>query len=72
MKTFKTVIQLVVISILLLPCLLIFNESEYYAFNVIGLLYSILIVCCIKHSNKFKSAKAYIKKVSEQEDKPIK
>lgn len=35
---------LIIATLLLLPCLLVFNESEYLAVNFIGITYILLLV----------------------------
>ena len=41
-------------TIILLPCLLIFNESEYVIVNLIGALYIGLIYVLVTKCNRFK------------------
>lgn len=41
-------------TIVLLPCLLIFNESEYTIVNLIGALYIGLIYVLVTKCNRFK------------------
>lgn len=41
-------------TIILLPCLLIFNESEYAIVNLIGALYIGLIYVLVTKCNRFK------------------
>lgn len=41
-------------TIILLPCLLIFNESEYVIVNLIGTLYIGLIYVLVTKCNRFK------------------
>ena len=40
--------------LLLLPCLLILNESENVALNVAGLLYSFALTLALKYAKEFK------------------
>ena len=40
--------------LLLLPCLLILNESDNVALNVAGLLYSFALTLALKYAKEFK------------------
>ena len=40
--------------LLLLPCLLILNESENVALNIAGLLYSFALTLAVKYAKEFK------------------
>ena len=40
--------------LLLLPCLLVLNESENVALNVAGLLYSFALTLAVKYAKEFK------------------
>ena len=40
--------------VLLLPCLLVLNESENIALNIAGLLYSFALTLAVKYAKEFK------------------
>ena len=40
--------------VLVLPCLLVLNESDNVALNIAGLLYSIALTLAIKYAKEFK------------------
>jgi len=48
----KTILLIFAYSILLLPCLLILNESNTFVPNLIGLTYMIALTSYIKHNKK--------------------
>lgn len=62
----KNVISYLLVLLLLAPCLLLFNESENYGYNIIGLIYSIILCLAIKYSNDFKRVRVFIKKLVER------
>lgn len=62
----KNVISYLLVLLLLAPCLLLFNESENYGYNIIGLIYSIILCLAIKYSNSFKLVREFIKKLVER------
>ena len=40
--------------LLVLPCLLVLNESDNVALNVAGLLYSVALTLAVKYAKEFK------------------
>jgi len=52
----KTILLIFAYSLLLLPCLLVLNESESFVPNLIGLTYMIALVSYIKHNKKIAIA----------------
>ena len=46
--------------VLVLPCLLILNESENVALNVAGLLYSFALTLAVKYAKEFKVFRNWI------------
>ena len=40
--------------LLLLPCLLVLNESDNVAMNIVGLLYSFALTLALKYAKEFK------------------
>ena len=50
----RNIVTICVGVLLLLPCLLILNESENVALNVAGLLYSFALTLAVKYAKEFK------------------
>ena len=49
--------------LLLLPCLLVLNESENVALNVAGLLYSFALTLAVKYAKEFKAFRIKMKRL---------
>ena len=49
--------------LLVLPCLLILNESENAALNVAGLLYSVALTLAVKYAKEFKVFRIKMKRL---------
>ena len=59
--------------IVLLPCLLIFNESDHFIINIIGAFYIAILFLCAKMSRKFgKFLKEFCRKVEHYNEKIFK
>lgn len=52
-KTMKTIF---LCGIILLPCLLMFNESEYIIVNIIGLIYTGFLAYAIRRGEQLKNS----------------
>ena len=50
----RNIVTICVGVLLLLPCLLILNESENVALNIAGLLYSFALTLALKYAKEFK------------------
>ena len=50
----RNILTVFVGVLLLLPCLLVLNESENVALNVAGLLYSFALTLAVKYAKEFK------------------
>ena len=50
----RNIITIFVGMLLVLPCLLILNESENVAINIAGLLYSFALTLALKYAKEFK------------------
>ena len=50
----RNIVTVFVGMLLVLPCLLILNESDNVALNVVGLLYSFALTLAIKYAKEFK------------------
>lgn len=53
---FKALLTLIVAAVIILPCFLIFNESDHIWLNLVGLSYICMLAYFTK-KNSFKSAK---------------
>ena len=49
--------------LLVLPCLLVLNESENVALNVAGLLYSFALTLAVKYAKEFKVFRVKMKQL---------
>ena len=49
--------------VLVLPCLLILNESDNVALNIVGLLYSIALTLAVKYAKEFKVFRIKMKRL---------
>ena len=49
--------------VLVLPCLLILNESENVALNIAGLLYSFALTLAVKYAKEFKVFRIKMKRL---------
>ena len=49
--------------LLLLPCLLVLNESDNVALNVAGLLYSFALTLAVKYAKEFKVFRVKMKQL---------
>ena len=59
----RNIVTICVGMLLLLPCLLILNESENVALNVAGLLYSFALTLALKYAKEFKVFRIKIKQL---------
>ena len=50
----RNILNLFVGILLILPCLLVLNESENVALNVAGLLYSFALTLAVKYAKEFR------------------
>ena len=50
----RNIITICVGILLLLPCLLVLNESDNVALNIVGLLYSFALTLALKYAKEFK------------------
>ena len=49
--------------LLVLPCLLVLNESENVALNIVGLLYSFALTLALKYAKEFKVFRIKLKQL---------
>ena len=53
-EAMRNIVTIFIGVLLLLPCLLVLNESENVALNVAGLLYSFALTLALKYAKEFK------------------
>ena len=53
-EAMRNIITIFIGVLLVLPCLLVLNESENVALNVVGILYSFALTLAVKYSKEFK------------------
>ena len=54
--------------LLVLPCLLVLNESENVALNIAGLLYSVALTLALKYAKEFKAFRTWINNLLKKMD----
>ena len=59
-QAMRSIITIFVGVLLLLPCLLVLNESDNVALNVVGLLYSFALTLAVKYAKEFKVFRNWI------------
>ena len=59
----RNILTVFVGVLLVLPCLLVLNESDNVALNVAGLLYSIALTLALKYAKEFKVFRIKIKQL---------
>ncbi len=59
-EAMRNIITIFVGMLLVLPCLLILNESDNVALNIAGLLYSIALTLALKYAKEFKAFRNWI------------
>ena len=59
----RNILTVFVGVILLLPCLLVLNESENVALNISGLLYSFALTLALKYAKEFKAFRIKMKQL---------
>ena len=50
----RNIVTICIGVVLLLPCLLVLNESDNVALNIAGLLYSVALTLAVKYAKEFK------------------
>ena len=53
-EVMRNIVTICIGVVLVLPCLLVLNESENVALNVAGLLYSFALTLAVKYAKEFK------------------
>ena len=53
-EAMRNIVTIFIGVVLVLPCLLILNESDNVALNIAGLLYSFALTLAVKYAKEFK------------------
>ena len=56
----RNIVTVFVGILLVLPCLLVLNDSENVALNIAGLLYSFALTLAVKYAKEFKAFRNWI------------
>ena len=59
----RNIVTVFVGVLLVLPCLLVLNESDNVALNIAGLLYSFALTLALKYAKEFKVFKIKMKQL---------
>ena len=59
----RNIITIFVGVLLLLPCLLVLNESDNVALNIAGLLYSFALTLAVKYAKEFRVFRIKMKRL---------
>ena len=59
----RNIVTICVGVLLVLPCLLILNESENVALNVAGLIYSFALTLAVKYAKEFRVFRIKMKRL---------
>ena len=59
-KAMRNILTVFVGVLLVLPCLLVLNDSDNVALNIAGLLYSFALTLAVKYAKEFKAFRNWI------------
>lgn len=62
-EAMRNILTVFVGVLLVLPCILVLNENENVALNVVGLLYSFALTLALKYAKDFKVFKIKLKQL---------
>ena len=62
-EAMRNILTVFVGILLILPCLLVLNESDNVALNVAGLLYSFALTLAVKYAKEFKVFRIKMKRL---------
>ena len=62
-QVMRNIVTICLGVLLLLPCLLVLNESENVALNIAGLLYSFALTLAVKYAKEFKVFRIKMKRL---------
>ena len=64
----RNILTVFVGMLLVLPCLLVLNDSDNVALNVAGLLYSFALTLALKYAKEFKAFRIKMKQLLKMMD----
>ena len=59
----RNIVTIFVGILLVLPCLLVLNDSDNVALNIVGLLYSFALTLALKYAKEFKVFRIKMKRL---------
>lgn len=59
----RNIVTICVGVLLVLPCLLVLNDSDNVALNIVGLLYSVALTLALKYAKEFKVFRIKMKRL---------
>ena len=62
-EVMRNIVTICLGVLLVLPCLLVLNESDNVALNIVGLLYSFALTLAIKYAKEFKGFRIKMKQL---------
>ena len=62
-EAMRNIVTICIGVVLVLPCLLILNESENVALNIAGLLYSVALTLAVKYAKEFRAFRIKMKQL---------
>ena len=62
-EAMRNIVTVFVGVLLVLPCLLVLNESDNVALNIAGLLYSFALTLAVKYAKEFRSFRIKMKQL---------
>ena len=62
-EVMRNIVTVFVGILLVLPCLLVLNESDNVALNIVGLLYSFALTLAVKYAKEFRVFRIKMKRL---------
>ena len=62
-QVMRNIVTICLGVLIVLPCLLVLNESENVALNIAGLLYSFALTLAVKYAKEFKAFRVKMKQL---------
>ena len=62
-EVMRNIVTICIGVLLVLPCLLVLNESENVALNIVGLLYSFALTLAVKYDKEFRAFRIKMKQL---------
>ena len=70
-EVMRSIVTICLGVVLVLPCLLILNESDNVALNIAGLLYSFALTLALKYAKEFKVFRIKMKQLLKFMDRKL-